>query len=68
MYVTEQLRTITIWLYIRRYKATYWSLVTVFFMVESIDRDYRATTGLLFFGLVWWLYKLFKKPTGNPLQ
>lgn len=68
MYVTEQLRTITIWLHIRRYKAIYWSLVTFFFMVESIDRDYRATTGLLFFGVVWWLYKLFKKPTGKPLQ
>jgi len=68
MYVTEQLRTITIWLYIRRYKIIYWSSVTFFIMVESIDGNYRATTGLLFFGAVWWLYKLFKKPTGKPLQ
>lgn len=67
MHAGDQLKTIAIWLYIRRYKILYWSVVALLFVVETLDNfDYRATTGLLVCGFIWWLYK--RETLGKTLK
>lgn len=56
-----------IWLYVYRYRVGYWVLVGFSLWFDFLMEDFRDTAGLLFLGFLWWLYKLFQRPTGTML-